>query len=60
MFLKLCIYIYVSKGALSIGEIKFWGKVAEGGSDFRQGRNVPRSLKLGIHTFEKVLYRCVQ
>ena len=28
------LYIYVSKGALSIGEIEFWGKVA-GGSDIR-------------------------
>ena len=26
-------YVYVSKGVQSIGEIKFWGKVA-GGSDF--------------------------
>ena len=38
MFLKLW-YTYVSKGALSIGAIKLWGKVAGGGSDFRQGRN---------------------
>ena len=29
-------YVYVSKGSLSIGEIKFWGEVARGeGSDFR-------------------------
>ena len=29
-------YAYVSNGAISIGEIKFWGKVARGkGSDFR-------------------------
>ena len=28
-------YVYVSKGPLSIGEIKFWGKVGRGGgSDF--------------------------
>ena len=24
-------YVYVSKGPLSIGEIKFWGKVVGGG-----------------------------
>ena len=32
------LYIYILKGPLSIGEIKFWGKVARwgerGGSDF--------------------------
>ena len=27
-------YVYVSKGSLSIGEIKFWGKVARGGLFF--------------------------
>ena len=32
-------YIYVSKGPPSIGEIKFWDFLAGGGSDFRSGRN---------------------
>ena len=42
MFLKLW-YTYVSKGALSIGAIQFWDKVApgEGGSDFRQKEKLP-------------------
>ena len=34
-------YTYVSKGALSIGAIKFWGKVAEGGSDLFSREKLP-------------------
>ena len=46
-------YVYVSKGALSIGEIKFWVKVARGGSHFYK---VPQSHwpKLGMIAIENL------
>ena len=48
------LYICVLEGPLSIGEIKFWGKVARGGrggSDFPQ---VPQSPLLILFKFNNL------
>ena len=49
MFLKK-FSMYILQGVLSICEIKFWGKVAGGGPDIRQGKNYRNSpnLTLGL------------